>query len=416
MPTKDLTRALLRKSMLGSAYETQEEAIAVERLAGELLEDPTATLSVLRGQAPEGWKERLQEYDPAVVSGALEVLREHLSEKPSPVRDRFVSLWEVLRVSDSLFRKHTTQVGNKVHIPMKKSKEISQAIDIYAWELCKVVRPEDLQSLSAFREQVLEPIQEIANSPSGTFSIVSEYVLGSTEVMSAFFLRTVFLFQGSTVLEVDSDVAISLMLTDVPEEIRKIALPWRTFQLKLPEGLLKDSEGYAVRYLNVFLDHTNTEGVVTWSSSPYWVGSGMKTFTVPSLFEKASGKWLNCVGAFLCGLTFMLEQDPNLFYQKAPERSKGRAPRKTKKQAKLPELPPPQIWYANPQGIWGDDLTANREYLEAKLSGKKYRKDRWIRRGTWRHQRYGKDLTKVKRIHIAPQWMRRNPELLKDKK
>lgn len=217
------------------------------------------------------------------------------------------------------------------------------------------------------------------------------------------FLYLVWIKRGKPRLEVDSDVAVSLMLTDVPSAATaRIELPWQSFCLRLPERLVTSPGGKGWVY-EAYFSVSDKGGVslLLYSTDladrcfPEAYVSVTEMLTSESQTTKA-------LGLLLVGLSFLLEQNPNTFTRAPTHKGKGkRAPKTTRRD--LGEAPP-EVWFANPQGLWGDDLKANREYLEAKLAGRRYTKERWFRRGHWRHQRVGKGRTETKLTRVAPSW------------
>lgn len=230
--------------------------------------------------------------------------------------------------------------------------------------------------------------------------------------------------RSRVVLQVDSDVAISLMLTDIKREaVSSCVLPWPAVEIELPPDLIRlDHVGTFAKCIRVFSGWVDDGGkqVKIWQMSTV-VDAG----TTSSVFGEAVAIHDMCEearegysvrphvkAAFLLvvGLCVMAAEKPDFFEKKqTPYRNPKRV-----MSDNAAGLPVPQLYFANPAGLWGDDEKAdgdeNRKYLESRLNGKEYRTQRWLTRGHWRRQACGKERKDHKMVRIAPYWNVRRAE------
>lgn len=212
-----------------------------------------------------------------------------------------------------------------------------------------------------------------------------------------------FLKHGAVTIELTEETTISLLLTASPGDLTDINLenfPWQAFKLVIPKGVVP---GHGGTWLKGGLAFFSVEkGGVFIAEDTYYIEDGdplcFQNNEIPHTpeAEKALRLLANNLMAMVCS-------EPESFIK---DEKKTRQLRATTPLEKL-HLPAPQVYVANPDGIWGDaDL--NRKVYQQRLSGISFKTMTWFRRGHWRMQPFGRGLKETKRIRVAPSWCRRH--------
>jgi hypothetical protein len=343
-------------------------------------------------------------YDLPLAPRAGETPAEHRARQDNARR----ALRESHRAIQRTFDVLRGQKDMEIDSPQKHRSidALTRSMRLLALALAEVCEP-DAQGNhkdGGFQPAVLRLQQHMMSV--GEYNHALDLVSSNPSFLALCALHFAHILTGNIELQLDSDVAVSLMLTDVPlDTFDDIVMPFQAMRLRLPDRLVPSTSGrgFLTSALLLLTDARSEKLILQFQSTDL----SDRFFPEPISFEEMishKSKTYRALASLLLGLCFLVEQDPEVLTLR-PVKKGRKAPQKTKREV---EEPPPQVYFANPQGIWGDDLKANREYLEAKLAGRTYHKERWFRRGHWRMQRVGKGRTELRRTRVAPSWCHRN--------
>jgi hypothetical protein len=271
------------------------------------------------------------------------------------------------------------------------------------------------EGLLQFAADLVRLVEENPTSYSLVgFKPLASLGAAAVEVLQNLFVEVLYQQSGSALVEVSTDVAISLMLTDVrPSLLENTSPPWECFKVKLPPGLIREN-GFSIPEV-LFIDTTFPEKGRVWG---LLYGSYVLRWYKPEVLLSPDRKNLSnevqSLGLLLAGFILLVDSDRSVLELELPPQKrtfgKPKKPKGGKKFRKVVKPPTPAIFFVNPAGVWGDNLKANRELFEAKLSGRAYTTPKWLRRGHWRRQACGPGLTQTKLVRVPPTWCHRHEE------